>query len=71
MGWVTVVFGGLSAASWIASAFATPVLTKSYWDGPPAPLVRRMKLGSGLNAAGALFAAVAAGAQAISAWQMI
>ncbi len=71
MEWVTMVFGALSAVAWVASAVTTPVITASYWGGPPAPLVRRMKLGSLLNAAGALFAAIAIAAQAFSAWTNI
>lgn len=55
---VVVVCGLLSALFWIGSAVVTPVITQTYWDGPPAKLVRRMKLGSLLNAGGALFAAL-------------
>ena len=59
MTWAAMAFGVISAVAWIASALTTPVLTATYWDGPPAPLVRRMKIGSWLNAAGAVFAAFA------------
>lgn len=64
MAWVSVGFGVVSALAWIASAITTPVLTATYWDGPPAPLVRRMRLGSSLNAIGAICAAISIGAQA-------
>lgn len=63
MAWVSIGFGILSALAWVASAITTPVLSATYWDGPPAPLVRRMKLGSALNAMGAVFAAISIGAQ--------
>lgn len=63
MAWVSIVFGIISALAWMASAITTPVLTATYWDGPPAPLVRRMKLGSALNAIGAIGAAISIGAQ--------
>jgi hypothetical protein len=66
--WASVVFGALSAVSWLLSALISPVMTASYWDGPPAPLVRRMKLGSGFNAAGALFGSIAVGLQAYSTY---
>lgn len=64
MVWFSVVCGAISTVAWLTSAVITPVLVKSYWDGPPAPVVRRMKVGSALNALGALFAAFSIGAQA-------
>lgn len=66
--WASIIFGTLSAISWLASAVITPVLTDTYWDGPPAHLVRKMKLGSGLNAAGAIFAALAMATQTYSTY---
>ncbi|MDP9572668.1 UNVERIFIED_ORG: hypothetical protein J2W66_003161 [Agrobacterium larrymoorei] len=68
MVWASVMFGALSAVSWLLSALITPVITASYWDGPPAPLVRRMKFGSALNATGALFGSIAVGLQAYSTY---
>ena len=64
MDWAIVVFGALSAVAWLTSAVLTPAVMPSYWDGPPKHLVRRLRIGSACNAAGALFAAIAIGCQA-------
>ena len=54
-----ILFGSLSAASWLLSAIITPTIVQSYWDAPPEKLVRRQKAGAVLNSLGALFAALA------------
>jgi len=66
--WVTVIAGAVSAGSWLASALVTPDLSVSYWGGPPKHIRRRATLGTWLNASGALFAAIAIGAQAYGAY---
>lgn len=63
---LAVITSGLSALSWGASIIVTPIITATYWDGPPKHLVRRMKAGALLNMGGALFAAVTMGLQAYS-----
>jgi hypothetical protein len=66
MVWVSVFCGAVSAGAWLLSALISPIIVETTWDGPSAPIVRRMKLGSALNAAGALFAAISIGLQAYS-----
>ena len=56
--WAWIILGAFSAAAWLGSAVISPVLSETYWDGAPAGLIKRLKLGSALNAAGAFFAAL-------------
>lgn len=71
LNWLAIGFGAVSAVAWFGSALISPVLTSSYWGGPPAPLVRRMRLGSALNATGAFCAASAAALQVISSFSQV
>nr|WP_313023097.1 hypothetical protein [Brucella intermedia] len=66
--WLTVIAGAVSALSWLISALITPDFSISYWGGPPARIRRRATFGTWMNASGALFAAIAIGAQAISTY---
>lgn len=65
---VSIVCGLASAALWLASAIVTPTVTASYWGGPPEHIVSKLKIGSLLNAAGALFAALSIGLQAYATY---
>lgn len=66
--WITVIAGAVSALSWLFSALITPDFSISFYDGPPAHVRKRATWGTWLNASGALFAAIAIGAQAISTY---
>lgn len=67
--WASIICGSLSAIFWFASAISTPDLSESYWGGGPAWYRNRVQKGSYFNAAGALFAAIAMGLQAIANFQ--
>lgn len=67
--WVSISCGSLSAIFWFASAISTPDLSESYWGGSSAWYRNRVQKSSYFNAAGALFAAIAMGLQAIANFQ--
>ncbi len=54
----------ISAVAWFSSALITPLAIKSYLSDPPDHVVVRLRLGSCLNAGGAIFAAAGAVFQA-------
>jgi len=66
--WISIVFGGLSAVSWFASAVVTPDLSDSYFGGAPSWIKKRARIGSILNGTGALLASFAMTFQAVATY---
>jgi hypothetical protein len=66
--WLSIFSGGISAICWFGSAIITPDLSASYYGGPPPKIKQRVRIGSLLNGAGALFASVAMSLQAAATY---
>lgn len=66
--YLSIICLALSALAWTISAFVSPIIKASYWDGLPADLVRRQKLASACNAVAAILAAFGVAFQAYAGY---